>query len=73
MESRRGSRINVEKNLNRQRVQKREKDDEEEKPAHLHWKEGYDRVLPEVSFRFDRFSISGVTTIAGTSVQLPAR
>ena len=42
--------MNVEEKKNvidRQRVEKREKDVVQE-PAHLHWREGYDRVLPEV-------------------------
>ena len=39
-----------------QRVEKKEKDDVKEEPAHLNWREGYDRVLPEVSLSFDRFS-----------------
>ena len=41
--------MNVEKKnvIDRQRVEKREKDVVQE-PAHLHWREGYDRVLPEV-------------------------
>jgi len=33
--------------IDHQRVEKREKDDLVEEPAHLLWKEGYDRVLPE--------------------------
>ena len=51
--------INVqEKNrlIDSQRVEKREKDDLVEEPAHLKWREGYDRVLPEVKLSFERFS-----------------
>ena len=34
--------------IKHQQVGKKEKDDVREEPAHLHWREGYDRVLPEV-------------------------
>ena len=51
--------MNVEEKKNvidRQRVEKREKDDVVHEPAHLHWREGYDRVLPEVRSSFEGFS-----------------
>ena len=51
--------MNVEEKKNvidRQRVEKREKDDVVHEPAHLHWREGYDRVLPEVRQSFEEFS-----------------
>ena len=42
--------------IKHQRAGKKEKDDVKEEPAHLHWREGYDRALPEVSLNIERFS-----------------
>ena len=51
--------INVQENnrlIDCQKAKKREKDDVVEEPAHLHWRLGYDRVLPEVRSSFEGFS-----------------